>query len=327
MGEEHVAVLYGGRSLERDVSLLTGQRVSRALQSGGYRVTEIDVDESLVRRLAELRPDVAFIALHGKGGEDGTVQELLEILDIPYIGSGVRASIQAMDKVLTKHILQAEGIPTPAFHAFSDAAFRELGAKDALEIIARELGLPIVVKPAAQGSALGINFAAEVRDLPRAMVSALSFDRKVLLEKHVVGRELAISLLERPGEGLQTLPTVEATPKSRYAFYDFESRYTPGETDFTAPADLDAETASRVEGAARRTFEALGCEGFGRVDVILDEEGTPWVLELNTIPGLTETSLMPLAAEAAGLSFKELVEAVTRTAFLAGVRHRHGRRA
>ncbi|GAB4248574.1 MAG: D-alanine--D-alanine ligase [Thermoleophilia bacterium] len=339
MAGEHVAVLYGGRSLERDVSLVTGQRVSRALEHRGYKVTDIDVDESFVRRLEELRPDAAFIALHGKGGEDGTAQELLEILGIPYTGAGVLGSIQAMDKVLTKHILEREGIPTPPFHAFSDAAFRELGAKDALEIIARELGMPVVVKPAAQGSALGINFARDTRDLPRAMVSALSFDRKVLLERQVEGRELAISILEQlPADGggpggsaeggtlpdLQVLPIVEAIPKSRHDFYDFDSRYIPGETDFVVPAELDPEVREQVEDVARRTFVALGCSGFGRVDVILDADCVPWVLELNTIPGLTETSLMPLAAEAAGMGFEDLVEVVIKTAFAAGARRSTG---
>lgn len=318
MADEHIAVLFGGRSLERDVSLVTGARVCRALEARGYTVTGIDVDESLVRRLAEARPEAVFIAMHGKGGEDGTVQELLEILGLPYTGSGVRASIQAMDKVLTKHILLSEGLPTPAFHAFNDAAFREMGAKDTLDIIARELGLPIVVKPAAQGSALGINFAAEPRDLPRAMVSALSFDRKVLLERFVAGRELAVSLLQRDGK-VEVLPIVEAIPRSEHAFYDFESRYTPGETEFLVPAELDPVVSAEVERVALATFQALGCRGFGRVDLILDADGAPWVLELNTIPGLTETSLMPLAAEAAGLSFDDLVEAVVRTAFVPGL--------
>jgi D-alanine-D-alanine ligase len=319
VAESHICVLYGGRSLERDVSLLTGQRVARSLEARGYGVTALDVDESLVLRLEELQPDAVFIAMHGKGGEDGTVQELLEILGLPYTGSGVRASIQAMDKVLTKHILLGEGLPTPPFHAFNDAAFREMGAKDTLEIIARELGLPVVVKPAAQGSALGINFAAESRDLPRAMVSALSFDRKVMLEKYVRGRELAVSLLEREGR-LETLPVVEAIPRSEHAFYDFESRYTPGETTFVVPAELEPACRSEVEQVALATFQALGCRGFGRVDLILDESGKPWVLELNTIPGLTETSLMPLAAEAAGMGFDDLVEAVVRTAFVRTVR-------
>ncbi|MCZ7663591.1 MAG: D-alanine--D-alanine ligase [Thermoleophilia bacterium] len=314
MTGKRICVLYGGRSLERDVSLSTGHRVGRALESRGYQVTGIDVDESLVRRLIELRPEVAFIAMHGKGGEDGTVQELLEILRIPYTGSGVLSSIRAMDKVLTKHILKAGGIPTPPFHAFNDAAFREMGAKDTLQIIAEDLGLPVVVKPAAQGSALGIKFAAEARDLPAAMVSALSFDRKVLLERFVAGRELAVSILGTAEP--RVLPIVEAIPQARHSYYDFESRYTPGETDFEVPAELAPEVAAEVERLALATYRALGCRGFGRVDFILDQANRPWVLELNTIPGLTETSTMPLAAQAAGLSFEDLVVAITESATL-----------
>jgi len=312
---KHVCVLHGGRSLERDISLRTGHRVVRALRAKDYRVTPIDVDESLVRQLVELRPEAAFIAMHGKGGEDGTVQELLEILRIPYTGSGVLSSIRAMDKVLSKHILEAEGIPTPPFYAFNDAAFREMGAKDTLDIIAEDLGLPVVVKPAAQGSALGINFAADARDLPRAMVSALSFDRKVLLEKFVAGRELAVSILGA-GDEARTLPVVEACPRSGHAFYDFDSRYTAGETDFTVPAELEPAVTAEVERVALATYRALDCRGFGRVDIILDESGTPWVLELNTIPGLTETSTMPMAAEAAGISFEDLVAVVMESAAL-----------
>lgn len=313
MEKKHICVLYGGRSLERDVSVSTGTRVERVLQERGHEVSSIDVDESMVRKLVELQPDVAFIAMHGKGGEDGTVQELLEILGIPYAGSGVSASVQAMDKVLTKHTLRRAGLPTAPFHAFSDTAFRELGAKDALDIIARELGLPLVVKPAAQGSALGISVVEEARDLPRAMVSALSFDRKVLLEKFIEGRELAVSIVGT--QDPRVLPIVEAVPKEDHPFYDFDSRYTPGETEFNVPASLEPAVAEEVERISLETYRALGCSGFGRVDMLLDAEGRPWILELNTIPGLTETSLMPAAAEAAGLSFADLVETVVATAF------------
>lgn len=320
MHQTHVCVLYGGRSLERDISVMTGRRVVRALKELGYRVTDIDVDESLVRKLVELKPDVAFVALHGRGGEDGTVQELLEILGIPYTGSRVAASLKAMDKVLAKHIFREKGIPTPAFHAFSDTAFRDMGAKDTLEIIAEDLGLPVVVKPSAQGSALGINFAFESRDLPRAMMSALSFDRKVLLERYVKGRELAVSILEKAteGGGAQTvaLPVVEARPRSEHAYYDFESRYVLGETDFVVPAELPGSVEATVKETALAAYRALGCRGFGRVDIIFDEDGVPWVLEVNTIPGLTETSLLPLAAEAAGIAFTELVELMLKTAWL-----------
>ena len=314
MSGSHVCVLYGGRSLERDISVSTGRRVIRVLESRGYRVTGIDVDESLVRRLVETQPHGVFIAMHGKGGEDGTVQELLEILGLPYTGSGVLASIQGMDKVLTKHLLLAEGIPTPPFHAFNDAAFRELGAKDTLALIAQDLGLPVVVKPAAQGSAMGISFVADVAELPRAMVSALSFDRKVLLEKFVRGRELAVSLLGDGGDA-RVLPIVEAIPNSAHAFYDFDSRYVAGETDFVVPAELEPSVAAEVERIALATYRALGCRGFGRVDMLIDDAGVPWVLELNTIPGLTETSTMPMAAEAAGLSFEDLVVQIMEAAW------------
>lgn len=313
MGKRHICVLFGGRSLEREVSVKTGHRAARALEAQGYQVTGIDVDESLVRRLVDLRPDGVFIALHGKGGEDGTVQELLEILGIPYTGAGVLASALAMDKVLTKHILATRGIPTPPFHAFNDTAFREMGAKDTFGIIVAELGLPIVVKPAAQGSALGINFAALASDLPRAMVSALSFDRKVLLECYVRGRELAVSIVG--ADHPRALPIVEAIPTAEHLFYDFDSRYIAGQTEFVAPAELEPAVAAEVERLALATYRALDCRGFGRVDLILAEDGQPWVLELNTIPGLTETSLMPMAAEAAGISFEDLVAEVTEMAF------------
>src|SRR5450759_2211995 len=183
--------------------------------------------------------------MHGKGGEDGTVQELLEIVGLPYTGSGVLASIQGMDKVLTKHLLLAEGIPTPPFH--------ELGAKDTLDLIAEDLGLPVVVKPAAQGSAMGISFVVEAGELPRAMVSALSFDRKVLLEKFVRGRELAVSLLGDGGDA-RVLPIVEAIPNSQHAFYDFDSRYMAGETDFVVPAELEPAVAAEVERVALATY-------------------------------------------------------------------------
>ncbi|NLE74044.1 MAG: D-alanine--D-alanine ligase [Actinobacteria bacterium] len=313
MERKHVCVLYGGRSLERDVSLMTGRRVIRALKNLDYQVSEIDVDESLVRRMVDLMPEAVFIALHGRGGEDGTVQELLEILGIPYTGPRVPASIKAWDKVLTKHIFVEANIPTPDFYAFNDAAFRDLGAKDTLDIIAEHLGLPVVVKPSAQGSALGINFANEARDLPRAMMSALSFDRKVLLEKCIVGRELAVSVLDGDN-GPEALPVVEAKPRDDYSYYDFDSRYVMGATDFTAPADLTDEQQAIVISTSLAAYEALGCTGFGRVDIIMDVDNTPWVLEVNTIPGLTETSLMPQAAEAAGLTFVDLVERMMRTA-------------
>jgi D-alanine-D-alanine ligase len=301
-----IAVLKGGGSLERQVSLRSGARVEDALQRLGYDVTGIDVGGDLVARLRAEAPDVAFVAMHGRDGEDGTVQELLEILGIPYTGSGVLACIRCMDKVLAKHLLIEAGVTTPEFFAFSELAFRELGAAEALPQIEERLTFPIVVKPAAQGSALGIKFARTADDVPAALVNAFSYDDKVLLERHIDGRELAVSMIEQDG-GPLALPIVEAFPRDE-DFFDFEARYEIGRTEYRCPPDLaDADTAA-VEDAARATWKVLGCQGFARADIMLPEDGEPQVLEVNATPGLTETSLLPMACEAAGIGFDQFVE-------------------
>ncbi|MDQ4130896.1 MAG: D-alanine--D-alanine ligase, partial [Actinomycetota bacterium] len=308
-----VAVLKGGRSLERQVSLRSGARVEDALERLGHEVTPIDVSLDLIRLLREAAPDVAFVAMHGRDGEDGTVQELLEILGIPYTGSGVLACIRAMDKVLAKHLLVEEGMPTPDFFAFNETAFRELGAADALEAIEDRLHFPIVVKPSSQGSALGIKFARTAADVPAALVAAFSYDAKVLLERHVEGRDLAVSVLEA-SDGPQALPIVEAVPQGE-DFYDFEARYEIGRTAFVCPAELPDTVTERAQDLALRTYRLLGCFGFARVDLMLDPAGELYVLEANAIPGLTETSLLPQAAEAADIGFDELVERILTLAF------------
>ena len=297
-----VAVLKGGRSLERQVSLRSGARVEDALASLDHDVSSIDVGADLVGELSAQRPDVAFIALHGRGGEDGTVQELLEILRIPYTGPGVRACMRSIDKVAAKHELRAAGVPTPDWAAFNSLAFRELGAADALEEIEAGLGFPLVVKPAAGGSSLGVRFAATADEVPEALVGAFSYDDRVLLEGHVEGRELAVSLLA----GI-ALPAVEARPREEDRF-SYEARYEIGRTEYICPADLGAAEGAVLD-AALRTWDALGFDGFGRVDLILADDG-PQVLEVNAIPGLTDTSLLPMAAEAAGLSFEQLCERI-----------------
>ena len=303
-----VAVLKGGSSLERQVSLRSAARVEDALASLGHDVVPIDADAQLVRSLKEMRPDVAFIALHGPGGEDGTPQELLEILGIPYTGPGVASCIRCMDKVLAKHLFRMAGIPTPDWVAFNSTAFRELGAADALQEIEARLGFPLVVKPAAQGSALGVRFAASRGDVPEALVSAFSYDDRVLLERHVTGRELAVSLLD--GE---PLPIVEVRAKEEDRF-NYEARYEIGRTDYICPADLADVTTAAVQEVASRAYETLGCAGFARVDLMLDAEGEPDVLEANAIPGLTDTSLLPMAAHAAGLEFEDLVARIVELA-------------
>ncbi len=303
-----VAVLKGGRSLERQVSLRSGARVEDALERLGHDVVALDVGQDLINRLREAAPDVAFIAMHGRDGEDGTVQELLEILDIPYTGSGVLACVRATDKVLAKHLMIEAGIPTPEFFAFSETAFRELGAADALPAIEERLEFPIVVKPSSQGSALGIKFARRAADVPAALVAAFSYDSRVLLERYVDGRDLAVSILD--GE---PLPVVEAVPTGD-GFYDFEARYEIGRTEFVCPATLPDGLTEQAQELALRTYELLGCSAFGRVDLMLGADGELTVLEANPIPGLTETSLLPQAAEAAGISFDELVGRIVELA-------------
>ncbi len=304
-----VAVLKGGRSLERQVSLKSGARVEDALERLGHDVIPIDVGADLVERLEKDRPDIAFVALHGRDGEDGTVQELLEAMGVRYTGSGVSACIRASDKVLAKHAMRDHEIPTPDFFAFNETAFKELGAAQALPAIEQRLEFPIVVKPASQGSALGIKFARTKEDVPAALVSAFSYDRKVLLEEHVTGRDLAVSVIERDG-GPTALPIVEAVPKQE-DFYDFEARYEIGRTTFVCPPELPDLVTDRASELALEVFGLLGCSGFARVDLMLSTgDDRLYVLEANAIPGLTETSLLPQAADAAGIGFDELVQAI-----------------
>ena len=304
-----VALLKGGRSLERQVSLRSAAQVADALERLGHDVEEVDVGPDLVDRLEAANADVAFVALHGRGGEDGTVQELLELVGLPYTGSGPAACIRCMDKVVAKHAMRDAGIPTPDFYAFSETAFRDLGAAKALPAIEARLDFPIVVKPAGQGSALGIKFAASAGDVPGALVAAFSYDSKVLLERHVAGRDLAVSVIEGP-DGPEALPLVEAIPHED-DFYDFEARYEIGRTEFRCPAEVGDEATRRAQELAIAVYELLGCYGFARVDLMLEETtGELEVLEANAIPGLTETSLLPQAAEAAGISFDALIERV-----------------
>jgi D-alanine-D-alanine ligase len=295
-----VAVLKGGKSLERSVSLRSGARVEDALARLGHDAVPLDAGGDMVERLIAEAPDVAFVAMHGRGGEDGTAQELLEILGIPFTGPGVAACALCTDKALAKHAMQADGVPTPAWFAFNQTAFRELGAGDALGELEQRLGFPLVVKPSRGGSALGVKFAADPTEVPAALVAAFSYDDRVVLERFVDGRELAVSVV-----GNEALPVVEAIPEGGDR-YDFEARYEIGRTRFECPADLTEDEGAAVDEAALGAYRALGCSGFARVDLILDEEG-PQVLEVNAIPGLTDTSLLPQSAEAAGMSFEDLV--------------------
>lgn len=307
-----VAVLKGGRSFEREVSLRSGARVADALARRGHDVLPVDVDPGLVRNLRELAPDIAFVALHGAEGEDGSVQELLELLGVPYTGSGPSACLRAWDKSLTKYELVAAGIPTPDFVTFDQSAFADLGAGDAMTAVAGRLEFPLIVKPARQGSALGIHVAQSAQDLPAALMSAFSYDTRVLIERFVSGRELSVSIVDARG-GPEALPVVEAVPRGGGP-YDFTSRYSIGATSFSCPAELPPAVTQTLQDTALRIFALLGCRGFARVDFLLGEDGEVHALELNAIPGLTETSLLPIAADAAGLGFDDLVVRLVETA-------------
>jgi D-alanine-D-alanine ligase len=316
---ERVAVLRGGASLERSVSLSSGAHVQEALRRLGYDTVAIDPGPDFVQRLSAERPDAAFIALHGGAGEDGTVQELLEALAIPYTGSPPGACMRCADKALAKFLMREAGIPTPEFRVLREPSVKALGAGAAVGPIERALEFPVVVKPASQGSAIGVKFAHSAEELPAAMVGAFSYDRKILIERYVKGRDLAVSVLDAidgsPAQPASALPVVEAIPREE-DFYNYESRYQIGMTTFVCPAELDAETRARSQQLAVDTYRLLGCRGVARVDLMLDElSGELLVLETNSIPGMTATSLLPQAADAAGIGFDELVARVLASAF------------
>ena len=306
-----IAVLRGGHSMERDVSLVTGRRVAHALERLGHETYPLDVEETTTERLMEIRPDAAFVCLHGKGGEDGTVQALLETLGIPYTGSGPLSSVRCMDKDYAKRMLLAHGIPTPPFRTFLRKAMHEMGAAAALDVAAEYLGYPLAVKPAREGSGLGLTRVEERAGLLDAVYEAFGYDAKIILERWVSGVEVTIPIVEATEEGPRVLNLVEIRPRG--GAYNFEAKYTPGATDFAIPAEVEADEAEILEATALKTYAAMGCSGFARVDTIL-EGGTPWVLDVKTIPGFTETSTLPLAAEAAGLRFDALVETILEAA-------------
>src|SRR5215212_7506260 len=306
--------MRGGHSMERDVSLITGGRVAHALERLGHEVHSLDIEESTTERLVEIKPNAAFICLHGPGGEDGTIQALLEPLEIPYTGSGPLSSIRCMDKDYAKRALRAAGIPTPPMRTFLRRAMNEMGAAAALGPAAEHLGYPLAVKPAREGSSFGLSRVEEPEALIEAVYEAFGYDAKILLERWVTGAEISVPILEPAGEEPKVLGLVEIRP--REGAYNFEAKYTPGATDFAIPAEISAEAAERVEKIALKTYQILGCSGFARVDTIL-EGGTPWILDVKTIPGFTETSTLPLAAEAVGISFERLIKTILDAALAA----------
>lgn len=299
----HVAVLSGGLSLEREVSLRSGERVAHALTETGHRVTRLDVGADLVSRLAESDVEVAFLALHGQVGEDGTIQSLLDLLGLPYTGPDRLASALAWNKPIAQGLYRRAGLTTPDHITLSQRAFREMGAAAAMSRVADALGLPLIVKPGTGGSSLGLSHVTDPAGLPQAMVAALSHADTCLVERCISGTEVAVGVL-----GGEPLPVVEIQPKE--GTYDFAARYTAGATEFHVPARLEEETLARCAEAALTAYRAVGARHITRADMVVDAQGTPWLLELDTCPGLTDTSLLPLAAQGAGLSFRALCQRI-----------------
>ncbi len=294
--DKKIGVLLGGMSSEREVSLRSGKAIADGLRKKGYDVVEIDVDSNLPEKLMSAGVQVAFIALHGKYGEDGAIQGLLEIMKIPYTGSGILASSIAMDKILTKRILQERGFLSPAF-AFFDAE------KDKAENFAASFALsfPVIVKPSREGSTIGIVRVQEKKELVPALLEAAKYDARVLVEEFITGKEVTSGVIN--GEAL---PLIEVVPKS--GFYDFQSKYTKGATEYILPARLSEKLAREIQETTEEIYRELSCEGCARADFIIDDQDRFFFLEINTIPGMTETSLIPKAAAHASLSFENLVE-------------------
>ena len=292
-----IVVLAGGLSHERDVSLRSGRRVSESLAQHGISVITRDPDATLLEALRSTAPDVIWPALHGASGEDGALRGLLDYLGIPFVGSSADATRLAWDKPTAKVVVGRAGVPTPRSITLPRDTFRELGASAVLDVISAELSGPVVVKPAQGGSAQGVSIVDTVDELPRAMVNAYTYFDVALIEEKIVGTEIAVSIIDT-GDGPVALPAIEIEPVS--GVYSFEAHYTAGETRFYAPARLAEDVAARAAEVAIAAHRALGLQHISRVDLIVDAAGTPWFLEASVMPGLTETSLFPLALEAAG---------------------------
>lgn len=295
--KKRVGVLMGGLSEEREISLKTGTAVLSALKSKGYDAVGIDAGRDVASDIRKKRVEVAFLALHGRYGEDGCIQGMLEIMGVPYTGSGVQASAVAMDKAAAKKLLSFHGVSTPEFKLVEKAAD------------ASRLGFPVVIKPASQGSAVGVSIVANKAGLEKAIKAARKVSKEVIAERYIKGRELTVAVLDSVA-----MPVIEIIPVK--GFYDYEAKYTKGMTDFIVPAALTKAVEKKVIKESLRSYELLGCSGAARVDVMLDKDNAPFVLEVNTIPGLTELSLFPRAARAAGLDYPSLVERMLKGAGL-----------
>lgn len=296
-----VGVICGGISSEREISLKTGEGIFNALKNSGYNAEYIDFKGDNVSVFKNI--DIAFLALHGKYGEDGTVQGVLELLKIPYTGSGILASALAIDKIFSKKIFIFEEIPTPAYIGLN--LNRNINIEEVKKDVIKKIGYPLVVKPSREGSTIGITIIQDEGDLEDAINFAKIYDSAILLEKFISGRQMTVSLI---GDKPIALPLTEIRPKS--GFYDFKSKYTAGLTEYITPAILERSLEEKIKALAVKTHNCLCCHGVSRVDLIIDENNMPFILEINTMPGMTATSLVPKAAAAAGINFEKLAEII-----------------
>jgi D-alanine-D-alanine ligase len=292
----HVQVLAGGLSPERDVSLRSGRRVAEALRTLGVEVSEVDVNADLIPHLQKTKPDCVIPLLHGAAGEDGAVRQVLQALGIPFVGSLGSACELAFDKTIAKTLLAAAGVRTPHARALPQSTFRELGASAVLEALVADIGLPLVVKPTKGGSALGVTVVRTADAVPAAMVAAFAYGDVVLIEQHITGMEVALSVLQDPQ--VHVLPAFEIVPPD--GFYDYSARYVAGVTEFFVPARCTTDALQAAQDIAVRAHTVLGLRDWSRTDVIIDDAGVPWFLEVNVAPGMTETSLFPQSIAAAG---------------------------
>jgi len=292
-----IALLYGGYSREREISIKSGKAVEKALNQLGYDYKVFDIIErdKFIKEILEYKPDLAFIVLHGKGGEDGTIQAILEFLGIPYTGSDMKTSVIAMDKVLTKMYLKNFGIPTPDWIFFTEEK----------EALSYRPDFPVVVKAPTEGSSIGVYIVNNQQEYENAVKEVFDLDDKVLIEKFIKGRELTVSILDD-----EVFDIVEVVVSE--GFYDFNNKYITGKTQYICPAQLDEDVYKSIQGLGYKVYKLLNCKGPARVDIILENNNNPYVLEVNTIPGMTEFSLLPKAALARGITFNQLVEKVIK---------------
>ena len=307
----YIVVLAGGISHERDVSLRSGRRVADALSAAGHRVVLRDPDAGLLPYLTAERPDVVFPALHGSSGEDGSLLDLLAALGVPAVGSSGASARRAWSKPVASSLIADAGLAVPESVVLSHEAFRELGASSVLRVVRQALEGDLVVKPGSGGSAQGVTIVGDVNDLPRAMVEAFTYDDIAVVERRIFGTEVAVAVIDT-GDGPRALPAVEIEPTG--GVYGYQARYNAGETTFYAPSRLSAATVDTVSDAAILAHRTLGLRDLSRVDFIVDAAGRPWFLEANVVPGLTETSLVPLAIEASGTDAATVYSALARVA-------------